>query len=97
MNITTINEENNFTTWATTILHELKESSASDSMGVLLFESAELKLWDLTLEPNERMPINLMRFSKGETYSCNCKEKEVIMDMQNVGNEVLKFMIVEEK
>jgi len=120
---TTINEANNFETWDSKIINELKESSLSDSLGNLLFENNAVKLWDITLHPNERMPfyrrnsiysfncltdgvlltrtgngkIDLIRFEQGESHVCDSKNIAVIKDMQNVGDNVLKMMIVEHK
>lgn len=120
---TTINEANNFSTWAPEIITELRQEPRSNAMGQLLFENETLQFSELTLKPNERLPftlcnssgcfyfltegllltrrnngqIDLIRFSKGESLAINTSNTKVVKDMQNVGGEVFKMMILELK
>jgi hypothetical protein len=59
MNKTTINEKNNFSTWAVEIVNEMKSAVTQMNLGDLLFENDLFKLWTLTLEPNERIPFSI--------------------------------------
>lgn len=123
MDSTEINEKNNFDTWEIEKVNELHAGCFNDSIGNFLFENDTIKLWDLTLCPNERIPfgrrksnfsltcitdglaisrnatgqINLMRFKKGETPIWQHKGNEIINDFENIGDDVLKFIVIEHK
>lgn len=54
---TKINEKGNFETWGVKEINEIKSKFFFDTMGNFLFENDSMKLWDLTLYPNERSPF----------------------------------------
>ena len=120
---TKINEKGNFETWEVEKVNELKNEFFSETIGDFLFENDSMKLWDLTLNPNERIPfgrrvynysltcmtdglalsrnsngqINLLRFKKGESPHCELEGMESIIDFQNLGEDVLKLIVMEHK
>ncbi|PKA99418.1 hypothetical protein B0O79_3129 [Flavobacteriaceae bacterium MAR_2009_75] len=51
-----INAPGNFTSWETSKLTELKEKQVSTDLGQsLLFENDSLRIWEIFLQPGERM------------------------------------------
>ncbi len=68
MKTTVINEKNNFATWEVDIIKELKNDLFSDSFGSFLFENDSMKLWELSLNPYERIPFRILN----RDYSLTC-------------------------
>lgn len=123
MDCTEVNEKGNFDTWEIEKINELKLSDFNDTIGNCLFENSNLKLWDVTLYPKERMSfkkcksnysstcltdglaiarnangkINLLRFNQGDTIHLHYREKEIIGDFENIGENILKFVVIEHK
>jgi len=119
----TINEKTNFDTWEADKVDELNNGLFSNTFGNFLFENDSIKLWDLSLRPNQRIPfgrrkhdfsltcmtdglaisrnangqIDLMRFKKGDTPIWQHQGKEVIIDFENIGEDHLKFLVIEHK
>lgn len=68
MIITKINEKGNFDCWNEVMLKEIKAKEFPSNLGTKLFESEDVVLWRIKLEPKERLPF---RRHLG-TYCCNC-------------------------
>ncbi|MFD0798355.1 hypothetical protein ACFQZJ_12860 [Maribacter chungangensis] len=68
MVLTKINPIGNFDCWSPSWLREIKNKNFSSNIGQPLFENAELKLWQIVLEPKERLPFRRHL----NAYSCNC-------------------------
>jgi len=51
----------------------------------------------LILLRNVNGQITLMRMNKGDHYYIECYEKEVIQDLENIGENTIKIAVVEEK
>lgn len=41
--------------------------------------------------------ISLLRFERGDHYYVECKNEEIIQDLENVGENTIKIAVVEEK
>jgi hypothetical protein len=58
MNSLEINASGNFESWSPCKIHELKENKISKDLGQnLLFENENIRLWEIVLLPNERLPF----------------------------------------
>jgi len=57
MTVTVINPVGNFETWPKKLLDEVSTGNFSDVIGDLLFENDQIKLWEIILEPGERIPF----------------------------------------
>ena len=58
MNYLEINASGNFETWNPSFLKELKENNISNDLGQnLLFENENVRIWEVVLLPNERLPF----------------------------------------
>lgn len=123
MTITELNPKGSFDSWDASKLKEIKRGKFSDAVGEALFENDEIILWEIVLEPFERLPfrrhnnnygctcftdgiillrnvdgqVTLMRMDKGDHYYIECHEKEVIQDLENIGENTIKIAVVEEK
>ena len=51
----------------------------------------------LILLRNVNGKVTLMRMNKGEHYYVECNEKEIIQDLENIGEHSIKIAVVEEK
>lgn len=68
MVITNINPIGNFDCWSTNTLMEVHHNQFSNQIGQPLFENTEFRLWQITLEPGQRLPFR----KHNKSYSCNC-------------------------
>ncbi|TMM56002.1 hypothetical protein FEE95_15275 [Maribacter algarum] len=66
MTITELNPKGNFDAWDASKLKEIKKGKFSETIGEVLYESAELNLWQIELQPFERLPFRIHR----NNYSC---------------------------
>ncbi|MGB5434295.1 MAG: hypothetical protein WBM98_00280 [Maribacter sp.] len=58
MNSLEINASGNFESWSPSKIRELKENKISNDLGQnLLFENENLRIWEVVLLPNERLPF----------------------------------------
>lgn len=64
----TINDKANFDTWETEKVDELKSGFFRDTFGSFLFENDSIRLWDLSLGPNQRIPFGRRK----SDYSVTC-------------------------
>ncbi len=119
-----INPIGNFDTWESTKLLELQKNEVSNCLGQkLLFENNNVRVWEVVLLPNERLPfrksnadccwvsmsmgmaisrvdngkITLMRLKKGDTTYWESENDPSIFDLENIGEQVLLFHIMEFK
>lgn len=123
MILTEINPKGNFDNWDESKLGEISKGKFSNAVGEALYENKEIILWEIVLEPFERLPfrrhtnnysctcftdglllarnvngrITLIRMKKGDHYYVECTEKEVIQDLENIGENRIKIAVVEEK
>ncbi len=72
--------------------HERVPFTLCNSSGFLYFLTE-----GLLLSRRENGQIVLIRFAKGESLSIDTTNKKIVKDMQNVGDEVLRMMILERK
>ncbi|NHF58088.1 hypothetical protein FK220_001960 [Flavobacteriaceae bacterium TP-CH-4] len=119
-----INPAGNFDSWESTKLWELQKKPISDSLGQkLLFENGNVRVWEVVLLPNERLPfrksnadccwismtrglaisranngkITLIRLKKGDTTFWQSENDPTIFDLENIGEQLLLFHIMEFK
>ncbi|MGB5818143.1 MAG: hypothetical protein WBG90_01570 [Saonia sp.] len=123
MDCVELNKIGNFEPWDTAKIKELKNKYLSDAVGECLYENEIIKLWEITLFPNERIPfrkldsnyswtsltkgsvisrnangkINLLRLKKGDTAYWEFEGKEIISDLENIGDNILRIVVVEHK
>ncbi len=117
-----INPIGNFDSWESSKLLELRQHQISECLGQkVLFENANIRLWEVVLLTNERLPfrksnrdccwicmtnalaisriengqINLMRLKKGDTTYWQSENEQTIFDLENIGEEILVFHIME--
>lgn len=58
MNSLEINASGNFESWSPSKIKELKDKKISHNLGQnLLFENENIRLWEVVLLPNERLPF----------------------------------------
>ena len=119
-----INPSGNFDAWEPSKLSELRKNEICDLLGQkLLFENTNLRVWEVVLLPNERLPfrksnmdccwvsmtaglaisrsdngkINLIRFAKGDSSFWESENDHTIFDLENIGEKLLLFHIMEFK
>ncbi|WP_394750439.1 hypothetical protein [Spongiimicrobium salis] len=118
-----LNPVDGFDAWDPVKLQELRNEPISDAVGTPLFENSTIKLWEIALEPNERLPfrkrtksytwtcltnglaitrnangqIKLLRLKKGDTGYWEFQRNEIISDLENIGENSIKIVIVEYK
>ncbi|PCJ96986.1 MAG: hypothetical protein COA50_06775 [Flavobacteriaceae bacterium] len=124
MKLVELNPSGYFDPWEPSKIEELKNMNTNEPLGQhLLFENDTIKLWDISLEPKERLPFRIQktdyswicltgglaisRFSDGkiclirvdqeETGYWEFKENQLVCDLENVGDEVIKINIMEHK
>ncbi len=62
MTLTELNPVGNFNSWEKSKLDELKNIDRNEPLGnSLLFENEGIKLWNITLEPGERLPFRIQK------------------------------------
>ncbi len=57
MTITELNPKGNFDSWDESKLKEIRKGNFSDIIGESLYENDEIILWEIVLEPFERLPF----------------------------------------
>jgi hypothetical protein len=88
MIITKINEKGNFDCWNEVLLKEIRVKEFSSDLGIKLFESEDVVLWKIKLEPNERLPFR----SHLGTYCCNCLTDGLLLSRNADGAvDLLRF------
>lgn len=118
-----LNPVDGFDAWDPLKLEELRNSDITDAVGTHLFENETVKLWEIFLGPNERIPfrkrtrsyswtcrtnglaitrnangqIKLLRLKKGDTGYWEFQKEELVSDLENIGENSLKIVIVEYK
>jgi len=123
MTIAELNPKGNFDPWDESKLKEIRKGNFSEVIGKALFENDEIILWEIVLEPHERLPfrrhknnfsctsftdvlalvrnvnglISLIKMDKGDHYYAECTNQERIQDIENIGENVIKVAVVEEK
>ncbi|MEL6917349.1 MAG: hypothetical protein AAFO99_06425 [Bacteroidota bacterium] len=60
-----LNPAGNFDPWEPEKINELQRKKISESVGELIFENDDLRLWDISLWPKERLPFR----RQNNTYS----------------------------
>lgn len=68
MTITELNPKGNFDSWDNSKLKEIQKGNFSDAIGVPLYENDEIILWEIVLEPFERLPFR----RHNNNFSCTC-------------------------
>lgn len=88
MVFTKINPKGNFDCWSPSWLREIKQKNFSSDIGQPLFENEEVKLWQIILEPKERLPFRRHL----NTYSCNCLTDGLVLSRNTNGAvDLLRF------
>ncbi len=63
MNILEINATGNFETWNPSTIQEVKDKNLSNDLGHnLLFENENVRIWEVVLLSNERLPFREIKF-----------------------------------
>jgi hypothetical protein len=63
MNILEINAPGNFETWNPSTIKEVKDKNLSTDLGHdLLYENENVRIWEVVLLPNERLPFREIKF-----------------------------------
>ncbi|MCJ7466693.1 MAG: hypothetical protein MUO53_08380 [Maribacter sp.] len=63
MNILEINATGNFETWNPSTIKEVKDENLSTDLGHdLLYENENVRIWEVVLLPNERLPFREIKF-----------------------------------
>jgi len=122
MTFTELNQKGDFDSWDKTKLAEIRDGKFSDTIGKLLYENKEIKVWEIVLRPTERLPFRrhknsysctsftdgllvsrningqaeLIRSNNGDSFFWDCTDKEMVHDLENVGENTVKIIIVEE-
>lgn len=84
-----LNPEGNFDPWDPEKIEELNKKDISKSLGQdLLFENDEIRLWDITLWPNERLPFRI----QNSAYSWTCLTNGLAISRHYTGKiSLLRF------
>ena len=98
MNYLEINPAGNFETWNPSFIKELKENKISNDLGQnLLFENENVRIWEVILLPNERLPfrkINLdyswVSLTSGLAISRYADGKIILMRIEKGDSSFLK-------
>lgn len=119
-----ISPPGNFDSWSPLKLEELKSEKISSNLGnELLFENENVRIWQVFLLPNERLPyrkinldhcwvaitnsmaisrfadgkIILMHMNKGDSNFLDSIGKNIICDLENIGEDTLIIQMTEFK
>lgn len=84
MTVTVINSVGNFETWSEKLLGEVSKGNFSDVIGKLLFENDQIKLWEIVLEPGERLPFRY-HFNN---FSCTYFTEGLLV-VRNINGQVI--------
>jgi hypothetical protein len=98
MNYLEINASGNFETWNPSKIKELKENKISNDLGQnLVFENENVRIWEVVLLPNERLPfrkINLdyswVSLTTGLAISRYADGKIILMRIEKGDSAFLK-------
>lgn len=78
-----LNQAGNFEPWIPSILDELNNYLVKDPLGgYLVFEDERVKLWQIVLEPKERLPFRL----QNTNYSWTCSSGGMAISRFNDGS-----------
>lgn len=83
MTITDLNPKGNFDSLDASKLKEIERGQFSDAVGEALFENEEIILWEIVLEPFERLPFRRHR----NNYGCTCFTDGIIL-LRNVNGQI---------
>lgn len=88
MILTKINPEGNFDCWSASWLAEIRSKNFSSAIGQSLFENNEVRIWQIVLAPNERLPFR----KHLNAYSCNCLTDGLLLSRNiNGAVDLLRF------
>lgn len=83
MELVELNPEGNFTSWEDTKLEELKQANFSTDIGTILFENKEIKVWEILLKPQQRIPFR----AHYNNYSVSSLTKALLLT-RNINGQI---------
>ena len=83
MELVELNPEGNFNSWEDSKLEEIKQANYTTDIGTCLYENKEIKVWEILLKPNQRLPFR----AHNNNYSCSSLTNALLL-MRNVNGQI---------